>query len=320
MLEYQNDEEHPYSKIYKAFLLTVNYKELWKSLVKQYKYLLKEITNQDIEGELPCKLWLERNLREQSEVLQCLILLAEPAKVSIKDWSMVFNIFNKNGFGRVPSCRQAHVLIDTPLFDRLIYTQIAVLLSMAKELWENPEEWQQEEEREILDSETLELQSFFVEHALTQYIWIMLNLVHERPQEQMNKYMKLLEEIEKQNIFSLFLKCLQQPQFEESSLVGIRIKECIYDLLQITIARFDNEQGTLIDTAGLSELTAEVFKNRKIVQRIFESPSGLVQLWMRAHETFPVRFPHLTLFAQAITSTGPEYAQEVISCNFIWTK
>lgn len=311
LLEFENNEDHPYSKIYKAFLITVDYNELWKSLIKQYKYLLKEITNDKLNGELPCRLWFERNLREQTELLQCLVLLAKPAKINLKDWSNVFDMFNKNGFGRSPFCRQAQILIDTPLFDRLIYSEIAVLLSMAKVLWENPESWEQDEEREILDLEISELQPRFNEHAIVQYLWIMMNLVHENPQEYISKYVKLLEEIEKHRIFALFLQCLVQPQFEETSLVGIRTKDCIFDIIQITISRFDNEQCTIIHSPGIVELIAELFKSKKILLQVFENPNGVSRLWFCTREMFPARFTYLTFFAHAICSTGPIHAAEV---------
>lgn len=135
IVEFHADETHPYSQLYEAYIQAVGVEELWQSLVKQYKVLSKEPCNIDGDETTSTSMWIERNMREKMQILHCMIILSIEAPITIKDFSQMFYIFCRNSFERI---RCLHAQIDVSagsLFESLLFSQLALLLSMAKCLW-----------------------------------------------------------------------------------------------------------------------------------------------------------------------------------------
>lgn len=136
IIEFMNDAAHPYATMYKEFIETVGYREMWTILNKQFSYLIIEIqANVSEPSGTILRSWVERNIRETVEVLQCLIMLSRYVDVTISDFHELLLACISHGFGREPVIFDVLNVMEENSLDKLIYSEVALLMCIANRLW-----------------------------------------------------------------------------------------------------------------------------------------------------------------------------------------
>lgn len=105
LLEFSTNTEHPYYYVYKEILEKIQIKNLLKSYIEQFEYLINDIPPKKLlSGEFfnyqsRLILWSERKMRELNEILQILLLCSNYMKFNTKDIEKLLKLFCLHGFG-----------------------------------------------------------------------------------------------------------------------------------------------------------------------------------------------------------------------------
>lgn len=135
IIEFKQNSVHLYYNEFNSIIKSIELENLRKSLVKQFEYLVRESPpikskNGDVVTFEMQKLWMERNLREQVEVLLLILLVIDENKLFIQEFKQLFSTFKMHNFGRQPIYHKH--LDDTNKFAvlKIIYAEVAIFFKI----------------------------------------------------------------------------------------------------------------------------------------------------------------------------------------------
>lgn len=105
LIEFKDDAQHKYSKVFTDIYKKINVNDLLKSLLNQFSNVInatpppKKMQN-DFSNEYIRQEWVDFNLREQFIILQILLLITNDISFSEGDFKKIFELFKKHDFGK----------------------------------------------------------------------------------------------------------------------------------------------------------------------------------------------------------------------------
>lgn len=299
ILEYMDVVEHPYSTYYRKFVQDLGIRTFWRSLITQFKFLLSEITSEALAlGEIPAKLWVERNAREQIEILHCLMILPDFAAITLNDFDEVFQIFKSHGFGRQPACYESITYLDESTIEKIKFSEIALILCMADNFWSlgrNKYDFFSH-----IDND-MQVLSSSPEFCPIAYIWIIMHmLLPDCVELYSGKYSAWMNQILDHSVFDTLNKLQRHEMFTHDTMVGVNVRGAMYHLLLITCDKF-NQNDSLLTHSGFLELLAELLKTPQIAKQYYQKfDAGLMTLWTYNLKYLPHSYNVVTTLAEAL--------------------
>lgn len=152
ILEYHKDSQHPYRKEFAEFVDDCNVEVLRKSLTSQLKLLISVNINlsDDMNQEMQT-LWVKRNLQEQLEVLECILLTQDLVHIGPGEFIGLLELFGCHRFGSQPIYLTRLGLVPKHLLMRLTYCEIGLLLTILdyQKFLKNYKEWDLSVKKEV---------------------------------------------------------------------------------------------------------------------------------------------------------------------------
>lgn len=137
MLEYK-DSNHIYEKEFSSVIKNISLDKLKVSLIKQFEYLVKETPpTKSQNGEMVSlamqNAWMERNLREQVEVLLLILLVVEEKDLSIQEFKKLFSLFKIHNFGRQLSYSKHLEEVHNAAVLKIVYCEVALFYKIVND-------------------------------------------------------------------------------------------------------------------------------------------------------------------------------------------
>ncbi|CAG2105344.1 unnamed protein product [Medioppia subpectinata] len=325
---WSTSSEHMYQHIFRSFLETINdSNQLYPKLVEQLVHLNEcpvpsRLSNGPYFTESLAKEHLHHNLREQTEILELLLLYIKGFETSMDNIIELLSLFASNGFG----VKFAHFnrtdcdYIGEEVFKFIGFLQSLVIVECLDLKWlyecqEKDIECQLMKADNVkqlkkLDSLVVNLNSVTVEHSPIFMSWMIVRS-WESADPQLTATIDavpLLGATAVQlNVFGYLEKCLNLPQVIalNGTVVSDLIHRAISDLLSVTFNVFNIEM-LRHSVPALNQLCIKLFRNSYIASDLFKHglDSGLGLIVSSALQNFPLRANPVLSFCQSLSETN----------------
>lgn len=307
------NSEHSHNKIFHDFLKRINNdNQMLSKLFEQLKCLLN--FNADSRSKYgpyfteKFQLELQQNvLKEQSEILQLLLLYYKNFEPSIENVYDLLKIFNENGFSAKGS-----LFGDLNSFIGLLKSLLIVECFDPNYLYkchlDGIEHFILKPDNNALisniNSLILNMNTSVTEHSPIFICWMIISVLENNENgEHIERLGNTALELK---VFKYFHRCLQLPQMAaiRGSFVYNLVYEIIGNLLAVTFTTFDFDKLIQTETS-LSHLLIQLFSNDTIGKMVFESSlaSGLGLSLRYALDLFPFKTHFLLNLLHSLSQT-----------------
>lgn len=132
------ETDHIYTNEFRTLFKNMKLENLKKSLIKQFQHLVNEVppkkskNGDNITFDIQ-KLWMERNLREQVEVLLLILLVIDDCPLYMQEFKELFSIFKSHNFGRQPIYHKYLGDSNKLVIMKIIYAEIAIFYKIVND-------------------------------------------------------------------------------------------------------------------------------------------------------------------------------------------
>lgn len=137
MFEKVTEKNFIFYERFNKLLEAINLKKLWINVFKSFEYLITEIDSEKsnrVSTETLTK-WVQRNNREQIEVLLLMIQILDLIDLNGDELHDVLKLFMRHGFGRHPLFFGAGSLSRPKDVDDIKNAEIGVFLTLTNRYW-----------------------------------------------------------------------------------------------------------------------------------------------------------------------------------------
>lgn len=132
------DKDHVYNYEFKSLFENMKLDNLKKSLIKQFQHLVNEVppkkskNGDNVTFEIQ-KQWMERNLREQVEVLLLILLVIDESSLYMQEFKELFSMFKSHNFGRQPIYHKYLDDSNKLVILKIIYAEISIFYKIVND-------------------------------------------------------------------------------------------------------------------------------------------------------------------------------------------
>lgn len=135
ILELKVDTSCTYQNEFDCIINKITLNQLKKSLILQFKHLIEENPpSKSQNGEMITfemqKKSMKRNLSEQAEILQMILLVIDDSVLSIQEFKQLFALFKLHNFGRQPVYYKYLDDSHIPAVMKIVYAEVAIFYKM----------------------------------------------------------------------------------------------------------------------------------------------------------------------------------------------
>lgn len=109
--------------------------DIFRSLLKQLSYLIKEINSSTYTHCISKKQWIDRNNREQLEVVASVIVSMKHMNLEMNDYIQMINLFKKYDFTREPTYFEVNEIGDPDVIKNIRNAEIGACLVGLLHCW-----------------------------------------------------------------------------------------------------------------------------------------------------------------------------------------
>lgn len=109
--------------------------DIFRSLLKQLSYLITEINSATFTNCLSRKEWIDRNNREQVEIVSCLIVSMKHMKLEMNDYINMINTFKEYNFTKEPAHFEISEIGDCDIITNIRSAEIGACLVGLLHCW-----------------------------------------------------------------------------------------------------------------------------------------------------------------------------------------
>lgn len=291
--------DHSYQQIFSDFLKRINIdNKLLSNLFEQLKFLVNFNTdskakfgphfNEKFQFDLK-----ENILKEQSEILQLLLLYYKNFEPSVENVYDLMKLFTENGFGV-----RSNSPTDLEHFNSFLKTLLVVECFDPNYLYkchlDEIEHFILKPDNSVtiekINSLILNMNASFPEHSVIFLCWMIISVLENS--ENVEQAERLGTTAIELKVFRHLFRNLQLPQMIalKGSFVSIVIHEIVGNLLSVTFTTFDFDK-LIQSEPSLGHLLVTLFSNNVIAKMVFDSSiaSGLGLSLRYALDLFPYK-------------------------------
>ncbi|XP_054157668.1 nucleoporin NUP188-like [Oppia nitens] len=327
---WKSSSVHVYQQIFLSFLETINdNNQLYPKLFQQLVHLNEtpvpsKLSNGPYFTDALAKEWLKNNVKEQTEVLQLLLLYYKGFETSVDNIVELLTLFERNSFGLNYSHfthNDCDFIGSDEIFKFIGFLQSMIIVEGIDLKW-LAECQQKDIESQLfkttnvqlfkkLDSKITNMNSLVVEHSPIFLMWMIVRswvTTDTDLNETGSQVVSLLGSNAVQlNVFNYLEKCLSLSQTIQ--LKGTVVLDLLYqtigDLLHLLFNVFDIEMlGQSVP--ALNHLCIKLFKNDNIAKDLYENglDSGLGLIISSALLNFPFKTNPVLCFCLSLSETA----------------
>lgn len=128
------DEKSVYHGVFLKYINKMTMGKIQENLLNQMEYLINEINISHAGNCINMKDWLDRNNREQLEVVLSIILTMQSNNFTMRDYIRMLELFVKHDFASSPSYIQ-NVCIQSPSFRNVNSAELGAFLVGLEKCW-----------------------------------------------------------------------------------------------------------------------------------------------------------------------------------------
>ncbi|KRT79930.1 hypothetical protein AMK59_7094, partial [Oryctes borbonicus] len=285
------NENHKFNHLYINFIKQFKFSRIRAALFRQFEYLLKEITADNLTHCHSIRDWVNRNQQEQFEILTCIVLSEELEPLTIAEFKELFEIFKLHNFTNDPLTYEILEHVNPEDLKRIRILEVLTLLIGFSSLWDNLSLWKPHAD---------ELEELLLSISYEDYLCVLLlawsTLQMTQPLkiaiEKFNsKYNKLTKAVLREKVFIMMHDIVSDPIFENETVYPA-IQKSFYNLLNYICDKFA-EEDSLMNHDGLINLTIKLLKHTNIADRFLHDTGNNASMIYRViYELFPCTYCH----------------------------
>lgn len=321
---WKQSSDHVYKQIFHSFLETINSNsELLPKLVSQLTSLNESsvpsrLTNGPYFSDNITKEWIHNNLKEQTEVLELLLLYLKEFETSMDTVIELLNIFRKNGFALKMSHlgRSETDFIDEEVFRFIGFLESLIIVECLDVKWLYECQLQdidcqlikKDNAKQLKQMESIitSLSAGVIEHSPIFMAWMMVRSwkIPEFDDDPSPLIEQLGNTILQVNIFAYFEQCLNLPQ--SVALRGTVVSDLIYRVIgDMLFVSFNIFESMLHSIPALSQLCIKLFQSESLAKDVYNNglDSGLGLIISAALKQFPFKVNPVLSFCQSLSKS-----------------
>ncbi|XP_053614028.1 nucleoporin Nup188 [Plodia interpunctella] len=313
IIEFKDEPGHKYQEQFTKIFSDLGCNNVVESLISQFEKLVtaappaRKIQN-DFSSDTVRQEWAESNLREQSTILQILLLIVSRNTITPEQFNKLMVLFKKHSYGKNQGFNDFLEERHRDLCMSVMYLEICLFLVVNdSNVIKNPSSWI-ESTKQHVECELTKLQ-LNVEHSPMLLSWMLLTLKSDQHAKLFeSQYQHYGSVALKMHVFEFILQMLNTSVFSDKSKCSLIIRKRIFALLNELCDKFDGD-GTLSHQSGVMQLCAELVRNPDIAGEFWrlhqnEKNFGVVSLWNTALEYFPFNFTALSILSAGLSEAG----------------
>ncbi|KAH1022918.1 hypothetical protein HUJ04_012231 [Dendroctonus ponderosae] len=292
-----NDINFIYADQFNEFLEHIDLKELWSNLLKTLEYLITEIsvdkTSQVSEDTL--EKWVQRNNREQVEVILLIVLVSDLKLMDGDELTDVMKLFMRHGFGRHPLFFGAGYLSRSKDVDDIKNAEIGVVLSLIHRYWQNHGIFKMLPKEVETDLERYQVQG---DNSSILFIWAVYKSTLSSGYLDYGK--TVLELLLDKKVFKSLADCITMNLFQNCR-VGEIVLEATNRLF-IEFSKLINDYRLIYEQDGIVKLMCELYKLSYL--RALDYFGKFFEI---ALDMFPYKLDNFLSMVEAIIISGVDH-------------
>ncbi|XP_066155556.1 nucleoporin Nup188 [Euwallacea fornicatus] len=295
ILEKLSEKTYIYHKQFYAIFEEVDLKDLWQNTIKSFENLLMEIdvekSNRVCEEDL--KKWIQRNNREQIEVLLLMIQLASltELRLSGNELADVIKLFLRHGFGRHPLFIGAGSLSRPKDIVDIKNAEVGVVLTLVHRFWLKPAIFKMLPREIEVDLEQYQVQG---DNGVILFIWAIFKSTQTTAHLEYGR--SAIEALLHQKVFRSLAKCITSNIFQNCQ-PGKIVMEATCRLF-VEFGELVNDHRFIYEQEGVLDIICELYKNPKL--HALEKLGVYVQIGL---DMFPYKLDNFLRIIESVVSS-----------------
>ncbi|KAK4871745.1 hypothetical protein RN001_015869 [Aquatica leii] len=298
IIENCENKNHRFYDLYKKFIKEVSLKKIQESLFKQFSLLSKEINLENRDNCLDITNWVERNKREQLQILFIILTTLAHEKCDVDGFIQMLKSFKEpNSVFKVYHWDKPPIG-KTSTLQGIRNVEIAIVLSSLEDFWHNSEIWYSRFKE--IDSEIVEICKNWNSPVLL-LAWVALHLTVPFEIATLNYESQLqsyLRNALHANAFSDLHEVVSNVSFK-NSLAGLAVKMAIFTILEVLCIKLG--ATTIYDHEGTVTLLGKLLQVPEIAVVWHEgSDEGAKSFYNIAVSLFPLHFHPFSICVKSL--------------------
>lgn len=321
---------HPFQREFGTFMKTTEVVSgsLMKMLLETFEQLTQEPfptweTNSILMNDRQMYLWVQENLREQSEILEILYIYVKDFDLPEEQVFKLLELFKRHGFGRLQNYK--HVIDDSLIFlvKRIGYLEVLICVEMMdlEAVLACIERGSFRDHFLLKDKETFVKLDKVVQtlgsedsHGPLLLLWSAMHMFGGEGSDfsMARKYGNTAIHL---HVFHyLYNLLMSEPFNEENSMICSVSHLTVYNLLVLILSTFDEHTlGTDQDALALHRVICLVLKQVSVSEDFWDkgSDEGVGSVFHSALLRFPLDYSSFIQFSAALAESTPTSAERV---------
>ncbi|XP_050313935.1 nucleoporin Nup188 [Anthonomus grandis grandis] len=300
LFEKSLDENFMYIENVKSFFRAISIKEMWENSKKSFQILKTEVSTDKItridEDAVP--LWVQRNNREQIEVLLIMVHLCEVMELSGDELVDVLKLFMVDGFGRHPFFLGATSLSRSEDLVDIRNAEIGVVITLVKRFWQDPETFNMLPNNVEKSMKDHQLQG---DNSSILFIWNVFKCTLD-PDEHADECNDLLRVLIDKKVFVYLAEFLASNLFKDN-----RLEEVVFRASHIMFIEFTDivhDYRFIYEQDGFIKVLCELYKKPYL-----NALTYLGKYFEIGLDMFPFMLDHFLCMVEAALESNEYYSK-----------
>ncbi|XP_055385303.1 nucleoporin Nup188 [Condylostylus longicornis] len=318
LLEFYQNQYHPYHEQYKEILDKITLEKLKTSYLKQLEFLIKETPPLKLTGgefwNYQAKLcdWNERNCKETIEILHILILIVHFVGVTVEEVTQLMEYFKMHSFGRQQRFLNESNELHLQLIRKIGYSEIILFMKCIDVSQKDTDSaWIYNVIKNLDESITSikhgpSSSQLCPEHGPLLLSWMLFNfrvIDSETDDIATRKFRQYGGKAVQLDVFNSFKNIVTHQMFEDDSLISRVARKTVYNYLNHLCELFDD--GSIGKHNGVYDLLSELLHTPLIAKHFVQNEDcGIRSLYTGLLENFPIDFYSISKIFLALSKAG----------------
>ncbi|KAL1493269.1 hypothetical protein ABEB36_011353 [Hypothenemus hampei] len=299
IFENYNDKNFIYYEDFQSLVAEINLKQLWDNVLNTFQNILLEINVEKSRkvSDTTLTKWVQRNNREQIELLLFMIQLCDVKELEFKgdELAAVLKLFMQHRFGRHPLFFGAGGRSKLRDIEQIKSAEVGVILSVIRKFWQKPEIFQMLPAEIEIDLDRYTIQG---DNSSVLLIWIVFKST--LPNIDIEQCRRCFDSLLNKSAFKSLAKRITSSIFQNCK-AGKIVNDSTYIMFTELLKLVDDYKG-IYEQPGIPEILCELYKNPQ-----FPSLETLGIFIYVALEIFPYQLDNFLSIVEAIVQSGSNF-------------